>query len=385
MATSFLEAFPQEVRDWLSKQLSFLPPGSAFFIEKLLNRLPSLPRLLRDILDETYRSFTALVSEESPSVLIAGPCGAGKSTLVSTLTGGEEAYFSIGSETFPYLQSVIHTPFLLLDLPTFGASQTYPPFLSPVEQADLILLLWDYRGVHQIPSHPYVIQWLGQGKPLLWAVNKIDQGVPASEEVEKVQNLLSCEPIFLSAQCGTQLPQLLKRMVAMDPRLLNSFSRLRPEYRSSIIRSRIAQTVGLSAAVGWEPLPLADAIPLFLLQARMVLEIGRLYGFPVTLERVWELMGVFTGGMVLREGFHQLSKLLPFAGNALAMVYAAAGTAAIGFTAQKWFERGCQISERELQQIYQTAYQSYEKVFRALRPGGDPSSQIEALLHQEPQ
>ncbi len=387
MATSFLEAFPRQVRDWFNKQLSFLPPGGAFLIEGLLHRLPNLPRLLHDIFDETYHSFIALLAEESPTVLIAGPHGTGKSTLVSTLTEGEEAYFSLGSETFPFLQSVVPTPFLLLDLPTFSSSQTYPPLPLPAEQADFILLLWDYREVDQISSHPYVLQWLRQGKPLLWAVNKvnkIDQGVPALEEVEKVQRVLSCEPVFLSAQCGTQLSQLLKRMVLMDPRLLNAFSRLRPEYRSSLIRSRIAQAVGLSAAVGCPPLPLADAILLFFLQARMILEIGRLYGFPITLERAWELIGVFAGGMVLREGFRQLSKLFPFAGNALAMVYASAGTAAMGFTAQQWFERGCQISEGELRQIYQTAYQSYERMFRALRPGGVSFSQVETLLHREP-
>ena len=105
--------------------------------------------------------------------------------------------------------------------------------------------------------------------------------------------------------------KVVKAMVMSDPRVMNHLADMLPGYQRRIAWWIVGGSAVASAAIGWEPIPLADVIPLTLLQAMMVLQVGKVYGYHLTQERARELVAVFAGSWALRTGFQQVIKLIP--------------------------------------------------------------------------
>ena len=152
----------------------------------------------------------------------------------------------------------------------------------------------------------------------------------------------------------------MKALTLLDLRVINIMSEMLPDNQLEIARQRVAAAAGLAAVVGWEPLPVADIIPLTAIQALMVLEIGKLYGHKITLTRARELLATFAGGIAMREGYRQLSKLIPIAGSFVSAGYAAAGTAALGAAAIAWFDSGGQMKESDVRRLYEDALKRFK-------------------------
>jgi uncharacterized protein (DUF697 family) len=122
------------------------------------------------------------------------------------------------------------------------------------------------------------------------------------------------------------------------------------------LQKQIAQIViksgtAISAAVGAQPIPLADFPILTSLQAGMVASIMHISGREMSAKLAGEFIaavGANVGvGLVLREGARGAVKLLPFWGNAISGAVAATGTYAVGRAATGYFIEGLSMKDAQ--------------------------------------
>src|SRR5215472_3335250 len=111
----------------------------------------------------------------------------------------------------------------------------------------------------------------------------------------------------------------------------------------------IKSTTAICAAVGAQPIPLADMPILTALQIMMVSGIMYISGRERSLRAATEFMtalGANVGvGMLLREGTRAMLKFLPGWGNVVCGMVAGAGTYAIGRAATAYFLEGASLKE----------------------------------------
>ena len=111
----------------------------------------------------------------------------------------------------------------------------------------------------------------------------------------------------------------------------------------------IKSTTAICAAVGAQPIPLADMPILTALQLLMVSGIMYISGRERSLRAATEFitaMGANVGvGMLLREGTRAMLKFLPGWGNVVCGIVAGAGTYAIGRAATAYFLEGASLKE----------------------------------------
>jgi uncharacterized protein (DUF697 family) len=111
----------------------------------------------------------------------------------------------------------------------------------------------------------------------------------------------------------------------------------------------IKSTTAICAAIGAQPIPLADMPILTALQVMMVSGIMYLSGRERSLRAATEFMaalGANVGaGMLLREGTRAMLKFFPGWGNVVCGMVAGAGTYAIGRAATAYFLEGASLKE----------------------------------------
>ena len=116
----------------------------------------------------------------------------------------------------------------------------------------------------------------------------------------------------------------------------------------------VKSTTAICAAIGAQPIPLADMPVLTALQVLMVSGIMYVSGRERSLRAAAEFMaalGANVGvGMLLREGTRAMLKFLPGWGNVVCGMVAGAGTYAIGRAATAYFLEG--VSLKEAKQTY---------------------------------
>lgn len=116
------------------------------------------------------------------------------------------------------------------------------------------------------------------------------------------------------------------------------------EARRNIARALVNSCSALAVTAGLAPIPFADALVLFPLQAVMVTGVAYLSGRPwdrrAGAEWIASVGTVAGVGLGLRWGARQLVKLIPGAGSLIGASIAGAGTLAIGRSAMAYFIDG---------------------------------------------
>ncbi|MBY0456821.1 MAG: GTP-binding DUF697 domain-containing protein [Gemmataceae bacterium] len=97
----------------------------------------------------------------------------------------------------------------------------------------------------------------------------------------------------------------------------------------------------LAGTAGAVPLPFADLVVLPGIQARMAYHLARIYGQPMTPERLRELGAAVGVGMLSRQLVRQAAKFIPVVGSAVGATVAAASTYALGRALCFYFEAVC--------------------------------------------
>jgi uncharacterized protein (DUF697 family) len=93
----------------------------------------------------------------------------------------------------------------------------------------------------------------------------------------------------------------------------------------------------LAATAGALPVPLVDLLLLSTIQSRMVYDLARVYGQPMTRQRFAEIASTLGVGMLLRQGAREMIKLIPFLGPVVGSVAGGAMAGAATFALGKAF------------------------------------------------
>jgi len=129
----------------------------------------------------------------------------------------------------------------------------------------------------------------------------------------------------------------------------------------------VKSTTAICAAIGAQPIPLADMPVLTALQVLMVSGIMYISGRERSMRAATEFMGALGAnvglGMLLREGTRAMLKFFPGWGNVVCGMVAGAGTYAIGRAATAYFLEGASLKEAK-----QTYLKSRRKRSRAALP-----------------
>jgi uncharacterized protein (DUF697 family) len=121
------------------------------------------------------------------------------------------------------------------------------------------------------------------------------------------------------------------------------------EVQKDLSNRLIRAVTAMSAAIGAQPIPLADFPILTALQFMMVAGVMHISGRELSLKAAGEFIGALGMnigvGMAFREGARAAVKLLPGWGNAISGGVAAAGTYGIGRAASAYFIEGISLGE----------------------------------------
>jgi uncharacterized protein len=184
--------------------------------------------------------------------------------------------------------------------------------------------------------------------------------------------------IEISADAGDagarQFMTLLARSIANEARVEMARIAQDRAAQAEIAQMLVKSTTAICAAIGAQPIPLADLPILTALQLTMVAGIMYISGRERSLRAATEFvaaLGVNVGaGMVLREGARALLKFFPGWGNVVCGAVAGAGTYAIGRAAIVYFLEGLTLKDAR------RAYLSSRR--KRPRPEAHPIKQIGA-------
>ena len=145
------------------------------------------------------------------------------------------------------------------------------------------------------------------------------------------------------------------------------------EAQAKIAQTLVKSLAAISAALGAQPIPLADLPFLLTFQLAMVAGIIYISGRDLSFKLATEFlgtMGINVGmGLVLREGARAAIRaaaklLLPGVGNAISGFVAASGTYAIGRAATAYYIEG--VSVADARKLFQRSQRPDQGVFRLL-------------------
>ena len=121
------------------------------------------------------------------------------------------------------------------------------------------------------------------------------------------------------------------------------------EAQHEVVQALIKSTTAVCAAIGAQPIPLADLPILTSLQLIMVAGIMYVSGRELSLRAAAEFMGALGANvgaaMLLREGTRVILKFLPGWGNVVCGLMAGTGTYAIGRAASVFFIEGVSLTD----------------------------------------
>ncbi|TMC15399.1 MAG: GTP-binding protein [Chloroflexi bacterium] len=300
------------------------------------------------------------------TVVIVGQPNTGKSTLFNKIKGQTLSPVSSQAGTTRTLVRTDFGPFTLVDTPGHLPNVME----SGMEQASIIVFLIDAsKGLQAEDRELYeIIKHLK--KPTIVAVNKVDalrggeNGDQFATEVAVQLNVPGVIPI--SARTGENVAEeLIPAIIAASPEAALVIGRELPAYRRVAAQRIIRNGTLLSLAAGLEPIPLVD-IPILLgTQVRLVLRLAVLYGEPLdtadAMRNARELITTMISGLGLRYLAQQAAKAVPFGGDFVAGLIAAAATWSIGQVALEYYEGGKTFSPHRLQQHAQDLYRSFRR------------------------
>lgn len=145
----------------------------------------------------------------------------------------------------------------------------------------------------------------------------------------------------------------------------------------------------LSGAIAVEPLPFADLLLITPVQLKMVLHIGKIYGFDITPQRAREIVGELGAtvayGLAARQIMRGVAKIVaPVVGGIVTAPLVYGWTFGLGRLAEAYFQRkvqGLPFEKVERQQVAQEA----GRTSRRILPSADDFSQLAKELRKRAQ
>jgi uncharacterized protein (DUF697 family) len=356
-------------------------------IEALIGRLPG--PLQNAILQELRPIKQIFLTQRPARVALLGQANANASAIVSALLGSE--LFLVPPQTDPgwiNYEQRLKGAFRIIDArrlnQTALAWRDLAGALS-VEGPDVILFLVSGPAVSDLAFEceqatrvlDFVNQRFQKRVPLIGVIDLPAGTNPATIEKRsaELQAWLTGQPSLASHFVRTiaissyvrfrvdgsldlerderrnirELADLISRELPDDAQV--EMARLfgSKEVQKELANRLVRAVTTMSAAVGAQPIPLADFPILTTLQFMMVTGVMHISGRELSLKAAGEFLGALGMnigvGMVFREGARAAVKLLPGWGNAISGGVAAAGTYGIGRAASSYFIDGISLAE----------------------------------------
>lgn len=336
-------------------------------LESLIQRLPD--SIKQPVLREITPIKTLFLLQRPPRIVLLGPAGPGKIDVLrflfqtDVLRPNEE---NLGDGTWQTYGSKSHGSLQLLDArrPTSLSLTTtsltaFPP--------DLYLFLQPSPSINKNIDDDlhHATQVISTADSLSTFRGKILAiSLPAKDSDPEIarQNLhqsLHAQPLIGDRIVGTltiSTPADQSRLAELIAIELPSETQLEIARLSSnrALQKQIAQVVikstsAVAAAIGAQPIPLADLPILLSLQTAMVTSIMHISGRELSTKAAAEFIASVGAGLglalVLRETTRAVAKFVPVYGNAVSGAVAAAGTYTIGRSASAYFIENISLTE----------------------------------------
>jgi uncharacterized protein (DUF697 family) len=334
-------------------------------LEKLVHRLPS--SLQEPILREITPVKTLFLLQRAPRFVLLGHEGAGKVELVNGLFDGDalspgEEHLSDGSWT--EINRTGRGSLRVLDarrpasLNMLRAALTSEPpdlfiFLRPAG-ADERELAADLDHAQEILT---CAEEAGGGKPRLLGVLLRGNAADTERARQELHAALHSRQPLSDRMVGTvsldggfeRLAELIALELPGEAQLEMARLSGNRAMQKQIAQVLIKSVTAICAAIGTQPIPLADFPILASLQATMVAGIMHIAGREWSPKLAAEFLGALGAnlgvGFALRETARAAAKFVPMWGNAISGAVAGAGTYAMGRAATAYFIEGVSIED----------------------------------------
>jgi small GTP-binding protein len=393
-----LKEFPPGVRQLVEPIYAGLPPDRQQQIGEMLKSLRgSDVKGIRGLLELVLEQYRPLAGQKK-RIAIVGPVNTGKSSLYNQFIRRAQDKAVVGpvpgttranQEADAGLFAVVDTPGADAYGPV-GQSERRAAF-DAAAAADLLIAVFDASKGIAGPDRQLYDDLSALGKAHVVVLNKIDLIAPRDRlavTAKVAANLgLAAEQIIpTSATSGENVGQVLLAAAKAAPDVVVAMGRALPAYRYQLAWPRVLKAAAAAGVIALTPLPVISFIPLLTLQAGLVLTVAGIYGYPITVDRARELVATFGAAFGARMLFQQLSETVPVAGWVLSATIATATTAAMGYAAIQWFDRGDKLSGEDMRTMardWASALASRLRASGSSRPGKESlRDRLESLLSE---
>ncbi|MEJ2012426.1 MAG: 50S ribosome-binding GTPase [Anaerolineales bacterium] len=328
-----------------------------------VRQIPGERKGWKGLLDRAVEQVRFATGEQR-QVAIVGPANAGKSTLYNQFVRERSARSAVSAVpgTTREPRTAQAGLFLVVDTPGADAVGAVGEVerqkaLAAAGEADVLVAMFDASHGIRSPEIELFRALESLDRPMVVALNKIDLiGRERATVIGKsaaALGLNSEQIIPMSALKGEGIVRVLQAAAKVEPGIAAAIGEALPEYRWDLAQVAIARAASTAAVVALTPLPFLDFFPLVGVQAAMVIGIARIYQQRMTLARSRELIATFGMGLLGRTLFYEISKLGGPPAWLVGTGVAAGTTAAIGYAATIWFERGVRVSSEAMRRIAQ--------------------------------
>jgi small GTP-binding protein len=348
-------------QDEVQRLWNRMPAGERDRLIHAVQQIPGERKGWRGLVDRAVDEIR-FVTGGPKQVAIVGPVNAGKSTLYNQLIRhpADRAAVSAVPGTTREVRAAEAGLFLVVDTPGADAvgavgEEEKEKAISAAGKADVIVAMFDASHGIRSPEVNLFTSLQSLDRPMVVVLNKMDLvGRERGAVIGKVAAALgitSDQVIPLSALKGEGIVRVIQAIAKTEPGIAAAIGAALPEYRWDLAQVAIARAASTAAVIALTPLPFLDFFPLVGVQAAMVMGIARIYQQRMTLERARELIATFGMGLLGRTLFYEISKLGGPPAWLVGAAVAAGTTAAIGYGAAAWFERGVRIPADTLRRI----------------------------------
>ncbi len=336
-------------------------------LEKLVQRLPE--SLQAPILREITPIKTLFLLQRAPRLVLLGPGGAGKVEILRALFGaevlkpGEEnlsdgTWQTFGQKSRGTLQVLDARRPASLNMLRAALTEDMPDLFVFVHPAAGLAedLTDDLDHAAQILGN---VEQRGGGRVKLLGVLLASGSADAEQARQDLHARLHTRTELSERMVGTlglghggeseRLAELIAIELPGEAQLEMARLSGNRELQKQIAQVVIKSVTAISAAIGTQPIPLADFPILTSLQATLVASIMHISGREMNVKLAGEFMaavGANIGlGLALREGARAVAKFVPLWGNAVSGAVAGAGTYAVGRAAVAYFIEGVSLPD----------------------------------------
>lgn len=326
---------PPDLIVFLDQLVVLLPNELKYRLKVVLDAIPPEGDSMHKVLELVRSQWKSLQSEEWTQIAVVGPARTGKSTLIRTIAGQQEA-------DSPPLFAIADLRGLDEYL-GYGSGQKLPEELG---EASVIVLVLDGRYEVADSTRQMYSKLKGLGKPVLVILNKMDLVKDRRKALRQAEAALNANVFGLSAWEDRGVEKLLKAVVVANPKTLHPLTRSFPEFRRTICKGITTQSSFAAAVISAIPIPVSDLLPITAVQTAMILKIARAFGFRLNRGRARELLPMLAAGTVVREGAHRLRKRFPGYSDLIAVSAAGGWTFLLGHAAIQYFDHFTRTADR---------------------------------------